>query len=396
MSTLVSDRSQQPARQRTRKPATETSANPALPCRVRLEDGRIFSASLPAARHRALQLGMLHTDSNGLVELAAGRREDGKLRIVTRPRPPRTRPDHFLPGGSSGREGWLAGLLALAERHANRGEEVFFAPAVRSQPRPDRHAVSHTHTLWVDVDRPEELPRLWAFLAERPCHLLAASGGSGGAHAYWRLREPLDATRVRERTGELVEPIERAHLRIIHHLGVDENGKPNVGDTQCAERSRVMRLVGTINNKTGQYARILEADLALPGYDVRDLVGGLPDPAPPRPAPATRPSGGWQSDHSDPYKAIPPPVYFAQLAGIDVPAGGGLVSCPAHDDRDPSCSVGAGPEQGWRCHSDRCGARGAIYDLASVLVGGPTGQELRGEEFKRAQAYVRDVFGELT
>ena len=89
-------------------------------------------------------------------------------------------------------------------------------------------------------------------------------------------------------------------------------------------------------------------------------------------------------------------MYFAQLAGIDVPAGGGLVSCPAHDDRDPSCSVGAGPEQGWRCHSDRCGARGAIYDLASVLVGGPTGQELRGEEFKRAQAYVRDVFGELT
>ena len=396
MSTLVSDRSQQPARQRTRKPATETSANPALPCRVRLEDGRIFSASLPAARHRALQLGMLHTDSNGLVELAAGRREDGKLRIVTRPRPPRTRPDHFLPGGSSGKEGWLAGLLALAERHANRGEEVFFAPAVRSQPRPDRHAVSHTHTLWVDVDRPEELPRLWAFLAERPCHLLAASGGSGGAHAYWRLREPLDATRVREGTGELVEPIERAHLRIIHHLGVDENGKPNVGDTQCAERSRVMRLVGTINNKTGQYARILEADLALPGYDVRELVGDLPDPAPPRPAPATRPSGGWQSDHADPYKAIPPPVYFAQLAGIDVPAGGGLVSCPAHDDRDPSCSVGAGPEQGWRCHSDRCGARGAIYDLASVLVGGPTGQELRGEEFKRAQAYVRDVFGELT
>ena len=396
MSTLVSDRSQQPARQRTRKPATETSANPALPCRVRLEDGRIFSASLPAARHRALQLGMLHTDSNGLVELAAGRREDGKLRIVTRPRPPRTRPDHFLPGGSSGKEGWLAGLLALAERHAKRGEEVFFAPAVRSQPRPDRHAVSHTHTLWVDVDRPEELPRLWAFLAERPCHLLAASGGSGGAHAYWRLREPLDATRVRERTGELVEPIERAHLRIIHHLGVDENGKPNVGDTQCAERSRVMRLVGTINNKTGQYARILEADLALPGYDVRELIGDLPDPAPPRPAPATPPSGGWQSDHSDPYKAIPPPVYFAQLAGIDVPAGGGLVSCPAHDDRDPSCSVGAGPEQGWRCHSDRCGARGAIYDLASVLVGGPTGQELRGEEFKRAQAYVRDVFGELT
>ncbi len=39
---------------------------------------------------------------------------------------------------------------------------------------------------------------------------------------------------------------------------------------------------------------------------------------------------------------------------------------------------------------------GAIYDLASVLLGGPTGQALRGEEFKRARAYVRDAFGELT
>jgi hypothetical protein len=338
---------------------------------------------------------MLHADSAGLVELAAGRRENGRLRIITRPRPPRTRPDHFLPGGASGKADWLEALLALADRYAKRGDEVFFAPAVRREPRPDKHAVDRTHTLWVDVDRPEQLPRLWAFLAERPCHLLAASGGSGGAHAYWRLREPLDAARLLEPTGELVEPIERAHLRIVHHLGVDENGKPNVGDTQCAERSRLMRLVGTINNKTGQHARILEADFALPSYDVRELVGDLPDPVPQRAAPVTRPADSLQSDHPDPYKAIPPPVYFAQLAGIDVPAGGGLVSCPAHDDRDPSCSVGAGPEQGWRCHADRCGARGAIYDLASVVLGGPTGQELRGEEFKRAKAYVQDAFGDL-
>jgi hypothetical protein len=40
------------------------------------------------------------------------------------------------------------------------------------------------------------------------------------------------------------------------------------------------------------------------------------------------------------------------------------------------------------------GARGAIYDLASVLVGGPWGRELRGEAFKRARTYVADVFGD--
>jgi hypothetical protein len=39
--------------------------------------------------------------------------------------------------------------------------------------------------------------------------------------------------------------------------------------------------------------------------------------------------------------------------------------------------------------------RGAIYDLASVLLGGPWGHDLRGEAFKRARAYVADAFGEL-
>ncbi|MGH2844122.1 MAG: hypothetical protein ACRDKL_11150, partial [Solirubrobacteraceae bacterium] len=35
------------------------------------------------------------------------------------------------------------------------------------------------------------------------------------------------------------------------------------------------------------------------------------------------------------------------------------------------------------------------YDLASVLLGGPYGPQLRGAAFKRARAYVIDAFGEL-
>jgi len=99
---------------------------------------------------------------------------------------------------------------------------------------------------------------------------------------------------------------------------------------------------------------------------------------------------------SDPYKRISPPEYFEKLAGILVPRDG-VVSCPApgHEDRHPSCSVGTSPDQGWCCHSGSCGARGAIYDLASVLLGGSWGRELRGEAFKRARAYVADAFGEL-
>jgi hypothetical protein len=73
---------------------------------------------------------------------------------------------------------------------------------------------------------------------------------------------------------------------------------------------------------------------------------------------------------SDPDKRISPREYFERLAGIVVPRHG-LVHCPAHEDRNPSCSVGADANQGWRCHAGTCGARGAIYDLASVLLGGP-------------------------
>jgi hypothetical protein len=230
-------------------------------------------------------------------------------------------------------------------------------------------------------------------LAERPCQLLVESAGSGGVHAYWKLDRPLPAVQVNDSTGELIEWIERANLRLIHRLGTGPDGRPTVGDSQCAERARVMRLAGTVNYKTGRHARILQADFALAPYPVAQLVGGLPDPAAPPPTPRRR-GAPRAIAQRDPYKRIAPPEYFEVLAGITV-ARSRLVCCPSatHDDHNPSCSVGDDPAQGWHCFS--CGAGGAVYDLASVLLGGPTGQALRGEEFNRAQAYVRDAFGEL-
>jgi hypothetical protein len=256
----------------------------------------VFAGPLAPQRHRALQLGVLHEHTAGLVELAAGSRRDERLQITTR-----RRSDHYLPGGHTGEAGWMESLLGLASRHADAGEEVFLAPAIRAAARGDKHAVSETSFLWVDVDEPNGLPALWAFLAERPCHLLVESS-AGHAHAYWKLDRPLPSTVLIESTGELVEPIERAHLRLIHHLGTGADGKPNVADPACAERSRVLRLAGSVNGKPGTYARILEADLALRAYPVGQLVGDLPDPAsysPPRPStPTTNP---------DPYKADRPP-----------------------------------------------------------------------------------------
>jgi hypothetical protein len=329
---------------------------------------------------------MLHEHSEGLVELTPGTRDQDRRLHVDR----RSRPEHYLPGGASGDPRWLERLLEHAQRicageyarmRFDEGprEEAFVGVAVRTEPRGSKEAVSEARWLWVDVDRPDRLEVLWEFLAERPCHLLVESAGSGGCHAYWKLDRPL-AAQLGER-----EPIEQGNLRIIHALGDD------VADANCKERSRVLRLAGTVNFKRGQWARIIEANLALPPYEPAGLVGDLADRPEARAAvPQTR--RGGDGGEADRFKQIPAPVYFAQLAGIPVAPRGGLVRCPAHDDDHPSCSVSSEGEQVWHCHA--CGAGGTIYDLASVVLGGPWGPELRGEAFKRARAYVVDVFGE--
>ena len=142
----------------------------------------------------------------------------------------RARADHFLPGGATGTPGWLEALLALAATHADRGEELFIAPAVRSHPRGDKHAVAHTRALWVDIDQPGQLHHLWAFLAERPCHLLVESGG-GGVHSYWLLDEPLPATDAGPTRGLLETDRTRAPAADPPPRRRSSTGKPNVADS---------------------------------------------------------------------------------------------------------------------------------------------------------------------
>ncbi len=146
-----------------------------------------------------VQLGMLHRHTQGLVELTPGTRDsDGRLHVDRR-----SRPEHYLPGGASGKPDWLrrllehadritAGEYARSRRSAPR-EEVFVGVAARHEARGSKHAVSETRFLWVDIDRPDRLDVLWEFLAERPCHLLVESAGSGGVHGYWALDRGLPA-----------------------------------------------------------------------------------------------------------------------------------------------------------------------------------------------------------
>jgi hypothetical protein len=378
---------------------TATATSVELPIQVRLADGSIYDGPLSAERHRALQLGMLHERSAGYVEIAAGPRPaGGKTQITSR-----SDPDHYLPGGATGTKGWLEALLDLAAREAAKDRfEVFVGVAPRTDRAANKQYVTHSQWLWVDVDQPEELPTLWAFLQQCPAHLVVESGGSGGAHAYWRLSRALQARTVPEGSGETVEWIERANDRLINHLGRWETERnPDwstrrvfVGaDRTCKDRSRVMRLAGTVNYKTGRHARIVRGDLALPGYDAGFLVGQLPDMAHSKAA-GQRQRSTQPGRNEDPYKRISPVDYFKILAGIDV-GSRRLVSCPHvhHDDSHPSCSVGD-TEEGWWCHG--CGHGGAIYDLASAVLGGPTGMQLRGEHFRAARQRVRDRYGDLT
>lgn len=66
-----------------RVPDRAPSRRDGLRCRIRLADRRVFVGKLAPARHRALQFGMLHAQTGGLVELAAGSRRDGRLHITT-------------------------------------------------------------------------------------------------------------------------------------------------------------------------------------------------------------------------------------------------------------------------------------------------------------------------
>ena len=163
---------------------TVASGEVRLPCRVRLVDGRTFTGNLPARKHRALQLGLLHADSEGLVELTPGTRPPGGKVDIDR----RKHDCHYLPGGAGARsDEWLERLLEHAARivageYAYRRfddrprEEAFVGVAPRTRPQGSKHAVAHSRFLWVDVDKPGELPALWALLADRPCHLLVESG----------------------------------------------------------------------------------------------------------------------------------------------------------------------------------------------------------------------------
>lgn len=398
-----------------------------LPITVRRKDGREIHAQRSAERHRAIHLGLLHAHTNGYVELAAGKRSgSGKLRIYTR-----QHPDHFLPGGGRGDPSWRGPLLALAAAHHERGDEVFVGMAPRIAKRAGKEQVHWSGCLWMDIDLPGHQEQVDALLSRFPAHLeVESAGGASEApehrhrHLVWLLNEAVPARTVTDRRGneyvnarevrqpqgpkgrfklvgyrdletgrvitnapKVEERIERWNMRLIHHLGhtTRDGQRITIADKLCQERARVLRLAGTRNGKTGRYARIVRLDLCLPRYSAEALVGELPDP--PRSQPVRK--RDLRSRKYDAYRLIPTSVYFPLLAGIDL-LHLGKIRCPSptHEDVEASCSVN---EYVWFCHA--CEAGGTIYDLASLMKGGPTRDALVAskEWFRTASEYVRET-----
>jgi hypothetical protein len=326
----------------------------APPVELRLRSGERRREPLSARGHCELWVEALHSGRGGLVEVvAATRTGDGGLRIERR------RPERFRSAGDR------AGVWALAREANERGMEAFCTPATLAFAEAGNDAVGELGAAWVDIDDSAGVERLRAF-AHRP-HLVVASGRPGGLHAYWRLAAP-----VPPKKGEA------ANRALAQALG---------GDRQSANRGRIMRLPGTLNRKPRPPAAcwVVTCDLARAGYELAELCAGLEDPR----RPVDPRAEGRPFELDDPYREIPAELYFERLAGVAVPRSG-LVSCPApdHPDRNPSCSVGGTV---WCCHS--CGRGGSIYDLASALGGGPVGEALRGEEFRRARELVAAAFG---
>src|SRR4051794_3187534 len=194
-----------------------------LPCRVTLADGTTAAGAYPPAAHTRAFLRAIVTHQEHVaawLEIPRGPRIDGELRVARWPRENFHDPaDH-------------AAILAHVERHARRGQELFCGIVPKTDPEPRKEAAAAGRVVWVDIDRKsaadpptleqiEQLvdpdrgevatdalvaaARLLA-LPARP-HLVAFSG-SGGAHGYWRIEQTLAA-----------EWIERANVRLIHHLG---------------------------------------------------------------------------------------------------------------------------------------------------------------------------------
>jgi RepB DNA-primase from phage plasmid len=148
---------------------------------------------------------------------------------------------------------------------------VFIGAAPRVHEAGTAQAVERIQTLWADLDDAAALSRLRAF---RPLPAIVVRTGSGGAHAYWPQKAPLEP-----------QTAQRANRRLALALGADR---------AATDPARILRPIGSFNHKHAPAREVICTRLELHTFTLREVVGGLPDdPAyAPRRAPRPRESAG--------------------------------------------------------------------------------------------------------
>lgn len=207
--------------------------------------------------------------------------------------------------------------------------------------------VPKSHFMWVECDTSTSLTRALD-MALPPQLVIRSSPGKG--HCYWPLAEPL-----------ALDWLEKANRRLAWALGAD---------MKATDAARILRVAGTRNHKYEDAPRVSITWCKARKHDLaRELVGDLPDPAPPRVLPAPRPRRDFGPDpERDRLVAVPARQYVAELTGREVLRG--MACCPFHkggQERTPSLHVDGGDDALYFCFG--CNEGGDVFSFAARLWG---------------------------
>jgi hypothetical protein len=123
---------------------------------------------------------------------------------------------------------------------ARRKEDVYFGVYPRSiKDGKDKAVVPKVDMLIADIDSEKVWSLPEGFM--KPTFIIASGGGPHKVHCYWTLTEPISSNLASRITEGIAKTIG--------------------GDPAVKNKSRVLRLPGTINSKTGNMCQVIECDL---------------------------------------------------------------------------------------------------------------------------------------
>jgi hypothetical protein len=288
-----------------------------------------MNATATAARARARELA-------SYLAVLAGPRPTRRLIEIRYPAVRGRMRQVFIPAN---RQGDVSRIIQSLSTRA----DVYVGVLLRDRRAGGRDAVSESHLLWAEIDRPDALERLARF--PRPPTMAVLSGTRGHAHAYWLLRAPVGADLVSDYNRQLAAA-----------LGADP---------ASVDPARVLRPPGSVNRKHSPPAPV---ELACADYSRRyhlgELLDGLPQPTRPetRTTDANEPVAPPDRPDDRLLRAIPAATYIHALTGRE-PNRAGKLACPLHDDTTPSLQLY--DDGTWYCFG--CAAGGSIYDFAGRL-----------------------------